>query len=79
MTPYMSFLLQPFIDTLGQYTAASLEDELFWICVIETLSKSFACDDGGRGISIPRPSFLYLPLYPVCLFKPSGEMTGSGR
>ena len=46
MTPYMSFLLMPFTDTL-EACSKSVEDEDLWLAIIQTVSKSLAHDEGG--------------------------------
>ncbi|KIP06398.1 hypothetical protein PHLGIDRAFT_128310 [Phlebiopsis gigantea 11061_1 CR5-6] len=46
MTPYMSFLLPPFTETLEAYSK-SLEDEDLWLAMIQTVSKSLAHDEGA--------------------------------
>lgn len=48
MTPYMSFLLQPFLDILKAFSSSSRGEHDLWSCVIETLSKSFSLDDAGK-------------------------------
>ncbi|KAI0790983.1 hypothetical protein C8Q75DRAFT_805854 [Abortiporus biennis] len=45
MTPYMSFLLQPFINLLNEFSQT--EDVALWDAVIQTLTRSFVHDDGA--------------------------------
>ncbi|KAJ7582775.1 hypothetical protein C8J56DRAFT_230499 [Mycena floridula] len=47
MNPYMVHLLQPFVDTLKAYSKSTLDDVSFWVCILKTLSKSLACDEGS--------------------------------
>ncbi|KAI0052438.1 hypothetical protein FA95DRAFT_1483564 [Auriscalpium vulgare] len=48
MTPYFSFLMQPFIDLLNGFSAdADSDDERLWICVLETLTQGMIVDEGG--------------------------------
>lgn len=54
MTPYMSFLSQPFIDVLKSPLKSAGDQEL-WLVIIQTLTKSLTQDQGGnrlRSISI---------------------------
>ncbi|KAK7688534.1 hypothetical protein QCA50_008072 [Cerrena zonata] len=48
MTPYMTFLLQPFIGILEAFhkETYSADDNVLWIETIQTLSKTFVYDDG---------------------------------
>ncbi|EIN05935.1 hypothetical protein PUNSTDRAFT_137420 [Punctularia strigosozonata HHB-11173 SS5] len=48
MTPYMSFLLQPFIEKLLAYSSGSERDRTLWTSVIQVLVRSLAFDDGGK-------------------------------
>lgn len=48
MNPYMSFLLQPLAEMLTSFTDSTIDDYTLWACVVETLTKSFTCDDGGK-------------------------------
>jgi len=48
MSPYMSFLLQPFTELLGTFATSSANDKTLWLCILETLAKSFSSDDGGE-------------------------------
>ena len=48
MTPYMAFVLPAFIDGLRGFWASSLDDVDYWTGIVETLSKSFAYDEGGE-------------------------------
>ena len=47
MNPYMSLLLQPFVDSLKVFSKSGSDDEALWACTIETLTKSLNFDDGG--------------------------------
>lgn len=46
MTPYMSFLLQPFAELLTGFTK-SVDDEDLWVAVVQTLTKSFTNDEAA--------------------------------
>jgi hypothetical protein len=48
MTPYMSFLLQPFAEILSTFTNLSGHDVRLWLSVIKCLKQSFHFDDGGQ-------------------------------
>lgn len=50
MTPYMSFLLQPFVNELDAFRKGSdSEDEkVLWVEIVQTLTKTFVHDDGGK-------------------------------
>ncbi|KAG5637085.1 hypothetical protein H0H81_005818 [Sphagnurus paluster] len=47
MTPYMSFLLTPFVETLESAETSHTANESLWTRVIETLAKSLTHDDGA--------------------------------
>ncbi|KAI0063355.1 ARM repeat-containing protein [Artomyces pyxidatus] len=47
MTPYLSFLLQPFIDLLRDSSSTTDNQAEVWLCVLETLTKSFTVDEGA--------------------------------
>jgi U3 small nucleolar RNA-associated protein 10 len=47
MIPYMSFLLEPFIATLQAFSDGTVDNQKFWTCILETLTKSLSFDDGG--------------------------------
>ena len=47
MTPYMSLLLNHFVELLESYVKEENDNEDLWLALITTLSKSFAVDDGG--------------------------------
>lgn len=47
MTPYMAFLLQPLSETLRGFKD-SIDDTELWLSVIQTLTKSFVHDEGGK-------------------------------
>lgn len=46
MTPYLGFLLQPLVDILDGFTEG-INDSSLWSAVIETVTKSCLCDEGG--------------------------------
>lgn len=46
MTPYMSFLVQPFIGILDAFPTDTTIDTELWTCVIETLTASLNVDEG---------------------------------
>ncbi|KZT23010.1 hypothetical protein NEOLEDRAFT_1180414 [Neolentinus lepideus HHB14362 ss-1] len=47
MTPYMSFLLSPFMDILHTFRSSDVEDgDVLWSSVITILAKSFRFDEG---------------------------------
>lgn len=52
MTPYMSFMLGPFIDILKGYSNLLEDDKALWSTVIDCLSKSFAFDEGGKDMPL---------------------------
>ena len=43
----MTFLLQPFIAILKEYSENNTNDKELWLCVVETLTKSLLSDEGG--------------------------------
>lgn len=47
MNPYMSFLLEPFVQSLKSFHAGNLDNQAYWTGIIQTLTKSFMFDDGG--------------------------------
>ncbi|KII90106.1 hypothetical protein PLICRDRAFT_686024 [Plicaturopsis crispa FD-325 SS-3] len=47
MTPYMSFLLQPFVDILQSFANSSEDDTRLWLCVIQTLTKTLEVDEAA--------------------------------
>ncbi|KAJ6464259.1 hypothetical protein C8R47DRAFT_1180243 [Mycena vitilis] len=47
MNPYMSFLVQPFVATLKDYSTNTLSDPVLWTCVLDIFSKSLIADDGA--------------------------------
>ncbi|KAK0447887.1 uncharacterized protein EV420DRAFT_1647628 [Desarmillaria tabescens] len=68
MCPYMSFLLQPYIDLLKSFTSSSHNSAL-WSAVLETLTKSMNYDDGvfWRDNKIRHISPHLISQVPVCL------------
>ena len=48
MSTYMSFLLQPFTELLSAFAISSAYDNMLWLSIIETLTKSFNSDEGGE-------------------------------
>jgi hypothetical protein len=50
MNPYMSFLVQPFVATLKDYSAGTLGDLVLWTGVLDIFSKSLISDDGGASL-----------------------------
>lgn len=52
MTPYMTFLLQPFIGILDAFRkeSAAPADNALWIQTIQTIAKTFTHDDGGKTV-----------------------------
>lgn len=52
MSSYMSFLLQPFIDILKEYSESDTDDKELWLCVVETLTKSLLSDEGGGWLCV---------------------------
>lgn len=48
MTPYMSLLLNPFLELLELYSKKTFDDKDLWFACIDALSKSFALDEGGK-------------------------------
>lgn len=47
MTPYMSLLLDRFVELLESFTKSENDDKDLWAATITTLSKSFKVDDGA--------------------------------
>ncbi|KAJ7146113.1 hypothetical protein C8R44DRAFT_600928 [Mycena epipterygia] len=47
MNPYMSFLVQPFVATLKDYSAGKLVDPVLWTCILDIFTKSLISDDGA--------------------------------
>lgn len=47
MNPYMTFLLQPFVESLKAFSSPTDDDPALWACIVETLTKSLSFDDGG--------------------------------
>lgn len=48
MSPYMSFVLSPFVEILKALAGSSAGDKTTWLCLVQTLTKSFSYDDGGE-------------------------------
>ena len=48
MAPYMSLLVNHFKDMLESYQRMEKTDKDLWLPALETLSKSFSVDDGGK-------------------------------
>lgn len=48
MCSYMSFLLQPFITILKEYSESNANDKELWLCVVKTLTQSLLSDEGGE-------------------------------
>lgn len=68
MCPYMSFLLQPAIEILNDFTTSSPNSAL-WSAILETLTKSMNYDDGvfWRDDKIRHLSPHLISQVPVCL------------
>jgi U3 small nucleolar RNA-associated protein 10 len=47
MTPYMSFMMQPFIDLLETFAKSEEPDPELWGSLIQVLGKSFEVDEAG--------------------------------
>ncbi|KAJ7452113.1 hypothetical protein B0H11DRAFT_1742292 [Mycena galericulata] len=47
MNPYMSFLIQPLVETLKDYTVNKLVDPILWTCILDIFTKSLVSDDGA--------------------------------
>ncbi|KAF8630264.1 hypothetical protein AX17_005450 [Amanita inopinata Kibby_2008] len=47
MTPYTSFLLQPFIQDIQSFHKASLKDKDYWVSILDVITKSLNFDDGA--------------------------------
>jgi len=47
MSPYMSFLLRPFLDILDSQSTPEGDNQVLWACVIEVITKSLNVDDGA--------------------------------
>ena len=47
MNPYMSFLVQPFVATLKDYSSGKLSDPVLWTGILDIFTKSLISDDGG--------------------------------
>ena len=52
MNPYMSFLVQPFVAALKDYSAGTLSDPVLWTGILDIFSKSLISDDGGTSLMI---------------------------
>lgn len=52
MNPYMSFLLQPFVDILKSFRDASSDDLALWTGVVQVLSKTFGFDSGSQYLAV---------------------------
>ena len=48
MTPYMSFMIQAFIDLLESYTKSDEPNQELWHSLVQVLGKSFEVDDAGK-------------------------------
>ena len=59
MAPYMSLLLTHFVEILQSFEKKEKADKDLWLAALQTLSKSFAVDDGGAS----SPSFPPLPQF----------------
>ncbi|KAJ7701560.1 hypothetical protein B0H17DRAFT_1195339 [Mycena rosella] len=47
MNPYMSFLVQPLVTTLKEYSAGTLSDPILWTGILDIFTKSLLSDDGA--------------------------------
>ena len=47
MTPYMSFMIQPFTDLLGTFVKTEEPDPELWGSLVQVLGKSFEVDEAG--------------------------------
>ncbi|KAJ6578862.1 hypothetical protein DFH09DRAFT_980162 [Mycena vulgaris] len=47
MNPYMSFLVQPLVTTLKDYSAGTLTDLILWTGILDIFTKSLVSDDGA--------------------------------
>jgi hypothetical protein len=47
MNPYMSFLLEQFVEALKAFHVGGLDNQTYWMGIIQTVTKSFMFDDGG--------------------------------
>jgi len=68
MTPYMSFLFQPFIEILDGYRQSTAEPAL-WLAIIQTLTRTFIHDDGAfwRDDKLRQLSSSLIEQVPVCV------------
>lgn len=48
MTPYMSFMIQAFVDLLESFTKYKEPNRELWDSLIRVLGKSFEVDDVGK-------------------------------
>lgn len=48
MTPYMSMLLAHFVELLNNFYEGKESNEQLWTSCIETISKVFSSDEGGK-------------------------------
>lgn len=48
VTPYMSFLWQPFIKVLNDHASGTAEEDGLWLVVLQATSRSLVADEGGR-------------------------------
>ncbi|KAF9468309.1 hypothetical protein BDZ94DRAFT_1246474 [Collybia nuda] len=47
MNPYMSFLIEPFSQSLESFHSGQLDNQAYWSGIVQTLTKSFSFDDGA--------------------------------
>ncbi|KAG5339884.1 hypothetical protein C0989_003102 [Termitomyces sp. Mn162] len=73
MNPYMSFLLTPFVETLKSYATGASDNQILWDGVVETLTKSFSCDDGAfwRDDRLRQIASPLIHQIPVCIKSPT--------
>lgn len=71
MVPYMSFVWQPYLKVLNDYSVSSLREQGLWLSVLQVLTKTLKFDEGG---SFVRP-FSRFDLMPDGYLQRFGVMT----
>ncbi|KAG5644278.1 hypothetical protein DXG03_008763 [Asterophora parasitica] len=79
MTPYMSFLLTPFIESLNAFGAGTADDRGLWAGVIEAFTKSLTYDDGAfwRDDKLRQLASPLILQVPVCVRSNTAEAKSS--
>ena len=75
MTPYMSLLLNHFVELLESYVKGENNDKDLWLASISTLSKSFAVDDGGQYSNLSSPKDITRSFFLFTLPSPTPSLS----